>query len=61
MTSGGFYREYNRIATKMVSDLEDLRYEKRLQEIQLKTRKERTERGHLISIYELMNIMEETN
>ena len=40
-----------RIATKMVPELEDTTYEERLREIHLTTLKERRERGDLITIY----------
>ena len=49
-----------RIATKMVLDLEDLTYKERLKEMHLTTLKER-ERGDLITIYKLMNSLEETD
>ena len=49
-----------RIATKMVPELEDLTYEERLKEMHL-TLKERRERGDLITIYTLMNNLEETD
>ena len=49
-----------RIATKMVPDLEDLTYEERLKEMYLTTLNERGERGDLISIYKFMNNLEET-
>ena len=45
-----------RIATKIVPDLEDLTYEERLREM-YQTLKER---GDLITIYKLMNNLEET-
>ena len=48
-----------RIATKMVPDLEDLTYEERLKEMHLTTLKETRERGDLITIYRLMNNLEE--
>ena len=44
-----------RIAAKMVPELEELPYEERFLKINLKTLKERTERGDLITIYKLMN------
>ena len=47
-----------RIATKMVPELEELTYEERLKEMHLTTLKER---GDLITIYELMNYLEETD
>ena len=50
-----------RIATKMVPELEDLTYEERLKEIHLTTLKERRERGDLITIYKLMNNLEEAD
>ena len=50
-----------RIATKMVPELEDLTYEERLKEMHLTTLKERRERGDLITIYKLMNNLEETD
>ena len=48
-----------RIATKMVPQVEDLTYEERLKEIHLTTLKERRERGGLITIFKLMNNLEE--
>ena len=48
-----------RIATKMVPELEDLTYEERLKEMHLTTLKERRENGDLITIYKLMNNLEE--
>ena len=51
--------EIQRIATKMVPDLEDLTYEERLKEMHITTLKERRERGDLITIYKLMNNLEE--
>ena len=48
-----------RIATKMVPELEDPPYDKKLKEMHLTTPKERRERGHLITIYDLMNNLEE--
>ena len=50
-----------RIATKMVLELKDLTYEERLKEMHLTTLKERRERGDLITIYKLMNNLEETD
>ena len=50
-----------RITTKMVPDLEDLTYEERLREMQLTTLRQRRERGDLITIYKLMNNLEETD
>ena len=50
-----------RIATKMVPDLEDLSYEERLKEMHLTTLKERRKRGDLITIHKLMNNLEETD
>ena len=50
-----------RIATKMVPELEDLPYEEKLKEMQLTTLKERRERRDLITIYKLMNNLEETD
>ena len=50
-----------RIVIKMVPDLEDLTYEKRLKEMHLTTLKERKGRGDLITIYKLMNNLEETD
>ena len=49
-----------RIANKMMPELEDLTYEKRLKKMHLTTLKERRERGDLITIYKLMNNLEET-
>ena len=48
-----------RIATKMVPELKDPTYEERLKEMHLTTLKERRERGDLITIYKLMNNLEE--
>ena len=50
-----------RIATNMVPELEDLTYEERLKEIHLTILKERRERGDLITLYKLMNNLEETD
>ena len=50
-----------RIATKMVPELENLTYEARLKEIHWTTLKERRERGDLITIYKLMNNLEDTD
>ena len=44
----------------MVADLEDLTYEERLKEMHL-TFKEKRARGDLITIYKLMNNLEETD
>ena len=49
-----------RIVTKMVPDLEHITNEERLKEMQLTTLKER-ERRDLITIYKLMNNLEETD
>ena len=49
-----------KILTKMVPELEDLPYEERLKQMHLTTLKERRERGDLITLYELMNNLEET-
>ena len=49
-----------RIATKMVPELEDLPYKERLKEMHLTTLKERREKGDLITIFKLMNNLEET-
>ena len=49
------------IATKMVPELEDLSYKERLKEMHLTTLKKRRERDDLITIYKLMNNLEETN
>ena len=43
----------------MVPELEDLTYEERLKEMHLTTLKERRENGDLITIYKLMNNLEE--
>merc|ERR1712035_247280 len=48
-----------RIATKMVAELKELTYEERLKEMKLPTLEERRERGDLITIYKLMNNLEE--
>ena len=45
----------------MVPELEVLKYEERLKEMQLSTFKERRERGELITIHMLMNNLEEIN
>ena len=50
-----------RIATKMVPQLEDLTYEERSKEMHLTTLKERRERGDFITQYKLMNNLEETD
>ena len=50
-----------RITTKMVPELEDLIYDERLKQMQLNTLEERRERGDLITIYKLMNNLEETD
>ena len=43
----------------MVPKLEDLPYEERLKEMHLTILKERRERGDLITMYKLMNSLEE--
>ena len=48
-----------RIATNMVPELRELTYEERLKEMKLPTLEERRERGDLITIYKLMNNLEE--
>ena len=48
-----------RIATKMVPELQDLTYEERLNEMHLINLKERRERGGLITIHKLMNNLKE--
>ena len=50
-----------RIATKMVIELENLTYEEKLIEVHITALKERREKDDLITIYELMNILEETD
>ena len=45
----------------MVTDLKTLTYEERLKEMQLNTFEERRERKDLITIYKLMNSLEETD
>ena len=50
-----------RIATKRVPKFEDLTYEKILKEMHLTTLKERRERGDFVTIYELINNLEETD
>ena len=50
-----------RMATKMVPELEELTYEERLREINLPTLEERRERGDLITIFKLYNKMEEAD
>ena len=45
----------------MVPELEDLTYEERLKEMHLTKLKERRERGDLITLYKLMNHLEETD
>ena len=50
-----------KIATKMVPELEDLTCEERIKEMHLTTLKERRERSDLITIYKLMNNLEETD
>ncbi len=48
-----------RIATNMVPELKDLTYEERLEEMKLSTPGKRRERGDLITVYKLMNNLEE--
>ena len=50
-----------RIATKMLPELEHLTYEERLKEMHLTTLKERRESGDLITVYKLMSSLEETD
>ena len=50
-----------RIATKMVPELKDLTYEENLKEMLVNILKERRERRDLITIYELMNNLEEAD
>ena len=50
-----------RIATKMAIELKNFTYEERLKEMQLSTLEERRERGDLITIYKLMNNLEDTD
>ena len=50
-----------RMATKMVPELEELTYEERLREINLPTLEERRERGDLITVFKLYNKMEEAD
>ena len=45
----------------MVPELEDLTCEEKLKEMHLTTLKERRKRGDLITIYKLMNTLEETD
>ena len=49
------------MATKMVPELDDQTYEERLKEMQRNTLEEKRERDDLITIYELMNNLEETD
>ncbi len=44
-----------RIATKLVPELEDLQYEERLREMKLMTLEEGRERGDLIATYRVIN------
>ena len=48
-----------RIATKMVPELRELTYEERLNEMNLPSLEDRRERGDLITVYKLMNNLEE--
>ncbi|XP_050692945.1 uncharacterized protein LOC126983856 [Eriocheir sinensis] len=50
-----------RMATKMVPELEGLTYEERLKEMDLPTLEQRRERGDLIQIYRLLSKMEEVD
>ena len=50
-----------RMATKMVPEIERLTYEERLREMKLPTLEARRERGDLITIYKLVNKLEETD
>ncbi|MPC08266.1 hypothetical protein E2C01_000846 [Portunus trituberculatus] len=44
-----------KIAIKMVPELKDLRYEKRLKEMRLPTLQDRREQGNLITMYKVFN------
>ena len=50
-----------RISTNMVPELKDLPYEEILKDVHLTTLKERRERRDLITMYKLMNNLEETD
>ena len=50
-----------RAATKLVPELENLPYSERLREMDLPTLEERRERGDLITIYKLLNGLEEVD
>ena len=50
-----------RAATKMVPELKDMEYEKRLEEMRLPTLQERRERGDLITMYKLVNGIEKVD
>ena len=50
-----------RVATKMVTELKDLSYEERLEEMGLPTLQERRERGDLITMFKLVNNMEKVD
>ncbi len=44
-----------RIATKIMPELNGLKHKERLREMQLMTLEERRQRGHLFAIYKLVN------
>ena len=54
-------RKNTQIANKMVPDLEDLTYQEISKEMHLIALKEREERRYLITIYKLMNNLQETD
>ena len=54
-------KRIQRIVTKIVPEFEVLTYEERLKKMHLTILKERRERRELITIYKLMNNLEETD